>query len=439
MNVENAEIQLNEDQEAAVELTLSDKKLVAITGPAGTGKTTLIKSALPKIRRRFSLPVAMLAPTGKAAVRMTEATGVAARTIHSYLMYDGIRYKAGEIQDILVIDEASMIEEALWGQLLRRRPPKIVLLGDPSQLAPVDAGQPFIDIVDGFPDNLVRLHRNYRSGAAIHETCMKIREGERVHEEHIQSGGEEVIFHQATSPSATEKMFIRDYVDTNIYDPLQDVLLCCRNGTKEEEVTVAGMNTLLREIYNPGHKRPYAKGDRVMCKKNFPEIDIYNGDVGTYSTGMAHFPVYENNTLQYEEGTDRPRMEYRSGAIVTLDRDPNTKRGLPPKVASRLSHAWCMTVHKSQGSQYRNVFILCSPRDTGMLKNQLIYTAVSRAREKCVVIGSIKAFKEGVTRKLIRRSVGELLYCPEEIEYYEQIAFGERQGTAQKKPAEEIR
>lgn len=436
MIVGNEEIQLNEDQEAAVQLTLSKKRLVAITGPAGTGKTTLIKSALPKLSRQSYRPVVMLAPTGKAAVRMTEATGVAARTIHSFLAYDGIRYRREGIEETLIIDEASMIEEALWGQILRRNPPKVILLGDPSQLAPVDAGQPFVDIVNGFPENLVRLHKNYRSGAAIHEICMQIRDCQMIHGEHFESGGEEVIFHSTTSPSATEAMFIRDYVETGIYDPYKDVLLCCRNGSKEEEVTVDGLNTLLRDIFNPGHQRRFAKGDRVMCKRNFPEIDIYNGDVGTYSTGMGRFPVYEDGVLQYDDN-GRPLTETRMGAVINLDRDPESRRGLPPSVASRLSHAWCMTVHKSQGSQYRNVFILCSNRDKGMLRNQLIYTAVSRAREKCVIIGSVQAFKEGATQKLIRRSVGELLYRPEEIEYYEQVAFGGRvrQDAAEAKPA----
>lgn len=407
------EIILNDNQLAARDIVISNIPLCAVTGPGGTGKTTIVKSIMA-ISPRFTL----LAPTGKAASRLAAASGYPAQTVHAFLGYNGVEFRRDYIESPLIIDEASMIDESLWWQILRRNPPKVVLLGDSSQLEPVGAGSPFADFVQNFPERVVHLTKNYRSGEAIHETCMKIRNGDPLIIEDIVSENERVVFRKTTTANTAERLFMQDYLVEH-FDPKQDALLMCRNGNKEpaedrDYATVNSMNGKLREHYNPTATKRLSPGDRVMCMGNFPEYDLYNGDVGDYLIAdCEEYVVDEEGRIVQDLVTGQPKTQQRRGFAVKLDRWGKPMI-LPGKILRRLQHAWAFTVHKSQGSQFRHVFILLSGPDRHMLKRRLIYTAVSRAQKGCFIIGNPDLVADGIGSEINRMTVGDFFYQEDE-------------------------
>lgn len=362
---------LDATQKSAVErATCTNDRLTVITGPAGTGKTTIIKAIADQLRGRCLLT----APTGKAAARMKEATGYDAATIHRELLYDGtmIRRKA-KFGVPVIVDEASMVDSWLMAQLIAFQPPKLILVGDADQLAPVGKGQPFHDLIRLRPECVANLTTCYRSSEAVHMACMAVREGtmppaslktERETWRMIETGD-----------AAQSNTALMRWVQS-LYDPMKDVILSCRYGSGDPAQPDGGIdsiNKMVRAIVHPGlNGEAFHHGDRVICCKNFGEHDLWNGDMGTV-----------------QERTPK------DGLIITLDRGGDT-REVEKKHLGEIKLAYALSVHKAQGSQFRRVFFLTLRRQSMMLSRSLIYTAITRAREGVCVFGELGAFEAGL-------------------------------------------
>lgn len=377
--------ELNENQKNAVESALSGRFTV-ITGSAGTGKTTIIKTI---VEQAGDLCV-LSAFTGKAAARMREATGYSASTLHSAMKYNGLDFLLESFDCPVIIDEASMIDSSLMAEVIRRRPTRLTLIGDQAQLPPVGKGQPFHDLIKIVPERVTDLKINYRSMEAIHEAVSLVRIGE-MPATSAQSEKERWSLINSGEPDATHETIL-EYVKKGHLDFTQDIILCPRNGANEDDpCTIASLNRDIKAIVNPGNGNgKICSGDRVMCLKNFPQSDIWNGTTGTVSEIDSH---------------DLP--------WITLDTpraDGSKEIALSAEQARNIQLAYALTVHKSQGSQYRRVVFAALMRDAfTMLDRSLIYTAVTRAQAQCVVVGQKAAFAKGISTVKDKRTVLQIL------------------------------
>ncbi len=379
-------ITFNAEQEAAVRRGASER-LSAVTGGAGTGKTTVVKGIAGAVKS----PV-LCAPTGKAAARLREATEMPASTIHSLLKFTGDDFMCRSLAGTnLIIDESSMVDSWLMAAIVRRKPDSIVLVGDSAQLFPVGAGAPFHDLINYRPEIVTELKTCYRNKEAIFRAATKIRAG-LMPEREEQTGGERWQVRHTGSAERTQNLIL-SWVKSGALDFTQDIIICARNGEKGDPQpgTVHGLNRAVSQIVNPRNKNQKWKvGDRVICLKNFPDQDIWNGTTGTIKAIDSEKEIWVT--------TDIPTLSENGGySSETL---------FNKEMVRELQLAYALTVHKSQGSQYRNVIFCCFRRDSYMMLNRsLIYTAITRAKKSCVVIGDSRAFAEGIRIESKRNTV----------------------------------
>ncbi|MDB4403247.1 AAA family ATPase [bacterium] len=369
-----ATLQLDKSQQEAIAFACDPSRRNAIiTGGAGTGKTTIIEALTDRIGSAY-----VMAPTGKAAARLKEATGAPATTIHHVLKYDGARFnRQRDFRHPVIVDESSMVDSALLAAINRYNPPKLILVGDDAQLAPVGKGQPFHDLVALRPDLVHNLTHCHRASGAVHKAALAIRNGEAPSPDD-KSGGESFKIMNTGGPESTATRLI-DFIRQGFYDPTQDVILTCRNGkTENDDGGINHINYQIKQAVNPSLKgRLIDINDRVMIVKNFPQDDLWNGDMGTVT-------AIDHSGLLY----------------VSLDRDPRNDRRLTKPQVKQTNLAYCLTVHKSQGSQFRRVFFLLFMSSHHMLSRSLIYTGVTRAKNPggVVIMGEPKAFYAGINK-----------------------------------------
>lgn len=357
-------------------------RLAIVTGGAGTGKTTIIR----EIARAAGDGKAVLcAFAGKAAARLREATGFDASTIHRLLGFDGTRYRTRSLAGLrIIVDEASMIDESLLAEIVSRNPEGIVLVGDEAQLPPVGRGQPFHDLIRLRPDLARRLERCYRQTEAVFKAANMIRRG-AMPPPHLHSPMEQWDILSTGDPAATESAILR-MVQAGEIDFQTDLILTPRNGEGEGPApsTVTSLNRAIREIVNPNHgERKVDVGDRVICTKNFADADVWNG-----TTGTVHAI---DDAGQVWVALDLP--------AIGADGLPTDKVLFDRDMRPHLSLAYALTVHKAQGSQYRRVVVVALARDGwGLLDRALAYTAVTRARAVCTVVGQPRALQDALAR-----------------------------------------
>jgi exodeoxyribonuclease V alpha subunit len=377
----------DESQAEAVERACHGDSLI-VTGNAGTGKTATIKficDAL-KARGRGSQTI-LMAPTGKAAVRISEATGYHASTVHRALGWDGAEFRGKPDRGrIVIIDEASMLDSWLLSSALSRlSPAQVILVGDDAQLPPVGRGQPFHDLIRLRPQIVTRLLVNHRNSAAINRAAMAIREG-RAPEWSEDAGGEKWSMRDTGPGPDTEDAIVR-WAKAGAIDPEQDVILAARyGGDKSDGGDIDPLNARLVEIFNPRGTEGLVKGvflvgDRVLCCKNFPDLDLWNGDTGTVDA-----------------------VDYGGAVWLKLDRSGEQVE-CKAEQRRELTLAYAMSVHKGQGSQFRRVIVVALRKHWHMLDRALLYTAVTRAKEGCCVVGEVKAFFGGINKVKQRRTV----------------------------------
>lgn len=368
---------LDESQMAAVQFAC-DHSFSIINGGAGCGKTTLIQAICESI----GSTVQLCAFAGKAAARLKEATGHDAGTIHRMLHYmgeeQGFTLKSLRGSTV-ILDEASMVSSDLMAEIIKRMPDRLVLVGDEAQLPPVGSGQPFHDLIALKPDIVKTLTTCYRNKEAIFQSALSIRNG-MTPPPNAKSEQELWDVRNISDPRVAHREILKT-IERGEVDFNTDIILCCRNGEKEgsNDCSVVGFNQDIKDILNPNPDGSYkiAPNDRIINTKNCSELDVWNGTTG------------------------RCREFDTAGAMwVDLDfpkGDGEKKVLIPKKQIKDWQLAYALTVHKSQGSQYRKVFFIVAKRDAmNLLNRPMVYTAVTRAKRECHVIGDASSFSRAV-------------------------------------------
>jgi len=354
-----------------------------ITGGAGTGKTTIIKAITDQLEKSGE-KVALAAFAGKAAARIREACAHPSSTIHRMLGYNGKAFLAPSLDGLsVIIDESSMVDSSLLSEIVNRHPRRLTLVGDPAQLPPVGRGQPFHDLINIRPDLVHELTTCYRATEAVFRAATAIRSGGRPPME-AKSDAEKWSMVNTGDPAATQKTVL-SWIEKGYFDFDQDIILVARNGESDREpCTVKGLNAAIVDMISPRReKERFNTGDRVINTKNLPEMDCWNGTTGSIHAIDMDGGIWvktDTPVLDLSKTTDERNPAYTSHVLFAKD---NRKH---------LQLAYALTVHKAQGSQYRNVLMACFNRDGwGLLDRSLLYTGVTRTKAACCVVGEISA------------------------------------------------
>ncbi|HMB71518.1 MAG TPA: ATP-dependent RecD-like DNA helicase [bacterium] len=371
--------ELSPDQVDALRLAHRNHVAV-ITGGPGTGKTTLTRF-LVDLMDAQGLRLALAAPTGRAARRLSEATGREAQTLHRLLGFDPSTGSFGRDEsnpveaDLVLVDEASMIDLRLFETLLRGVDPasRLVLVGDADQLPSVGAGEVLRDLIGSGAVPTARLTQIFRQGerSGIVRNAHRILAGEVP--ETVPLGQGDFLFVERERPAEVAEE-IRRVVATHLpqeegIDPVRDVqvLIPMYRG----EAGADALNAALQDDLNPhggevklGARR-FREGDRVIQLRNDYQRNVFNGEIGLVDSVDA----------------DGREMRIRFDSVVTL----------PAADWDQISLAYAITVHKAQGSEYDWVVFPLSTQHAILLDRPLFYTAITRARKGVVLVGSRRA------------------------------------------------
>ena len=390
---------LAQSQSAAIRLALSSKVLV-ITGGPGVGKTTIVNAIL-RILAAKGASLLLCAPTGRAARRMTETSGFEARTIHRLLEVDpmsgGFRRDADHPVDcdLLVVDEASMVDVLLMHALLKAVPDHAALLivGDIDQLPSVGPGQVLADVIASAAVPVVRLTEVFRQAAMSRIIINAHRINDGVVPDLDKPDGESDFYFVPADDPETAVPKVLELVRTRIprrfgLDPIRDIQVLCpmnRGG-----VGTRSLNIELQAVLNPAGERKverfgwtFAPGDKVMQTENDYDKEVYNGDIGRV------------DDVDPDLGEITARFD---GRIVTY--------GFGELDA--LAPAYATTIHKSQGSEYPAVVIPLMTQHYVMLQRNLLYTGVTRGKRLVVLVGQRKAVAIAVKAASGRRRWSKL-------------------------------
>ncbi len=371
--------------------TFFQKDIMILTGGPGTGKTTVVRAMVELFKRLYPYySIAVSAPTGRAAKRLTELTGVHACTIHRLLKWDlesntfGMNVNEPLSEDLLIVDEASMIDQWMLYNLLQagRNFKKILLIGDEDQLPSVGIGAILRDLIASEKFTLVRLEHIFRQkeGSSVIELAHEVRAGECSNLESLK----EVRFIPATQYE------VKDYI-------VQLVNSALEKGYEVNDIQVLSpkysgasgidaLNHALQKALNPPSEykreltvgyRTFREGDKILQLKNQPDDDVYNGDIGT----LAEI-IYAN-----ENDTKVNTM--------LVDFDGNYVE-YTPDFFQNITHAYCISVHKAQGSEYPIILMTMLKADQFMLSRRLIYTGITRASKSLILLGEREAFEKGI-------------------------------------------
>jgi exodeoxyribonuclease V alpha subunit len=383
-------LELAQTQRAAIR-QVTTSKVVVITGGPGVGKTTIVRAIL-EIFAVKGLRCALCAPTGRAAKRLSETTGCEAKTIHRLLEFEaGLgQFKRDKDHplaiDLLVVDEASMVDVVLMNQLFRAVPANacLVLVGDVDQLPSVGPGMVLADIISSQVVPVVRLTEIFRQA----EQSWIVRAAHRVHYGELpQSAPAEhgdFYFIEADTPETIIECLItliRERIPARFgFDPLRDVqVLTPMNRTP---LGARNLNVSLQRVLNPSptgtaverYGWTFHLGDKVLQTVNNYQREVFNGDIGMIA---AIEEVDQLLTVDY----DGRRVDYDFDEL------------------DELALAYALTIHKSQGSEYPAVIIPLHTQHYVMLQRNLLYTGITRGKKLVVLVGSRKALSLAVQRQ----------------------------------------
>jgi exodeoxyribonuclease V alpha subunit len=374
-------ITLAASQREAVQLALATKVLV-VTGGPGVGKTTLVNAIL-KILMVKGVNVALAAPTGRAAKRLSESTGCEAKTIHRLLEADPLhggfrRKKDHPLQcDLLVVDETSMIDVPLMHVLLKAVPNQaaLILVGDVDQLPSVGPGQVLVDVIRSAAVPVVRLTEVFRQAAEsrIIVNAHRINQGRMP--EWGQDPASDFHFVECADPedgAAKILQIVRERIPTRYgLDPIRDIQVLCpmnRGGLGARSLNINLQKALngSGELHVERFGSTYGIGDKVMQIENDYEKEVYNGDLGVV---WGIDPETSEMVIEF----DGRAVAYGFGEL------------------DEVALAYATTIHKSQGSEYPAVVIPLTTQHYLMLQRNLLYTAVTRGKRLVVIVGQKKA------------------------------------------------
>lgn len=390
---------LSASQRSAVEAALSSKVLV-LTGGPGVGKTTIVNSIL-KILLAKRIRVLLCAPTGRAAKRLTETTGLEAKTVHRLLEFDpkGFGFKRNQDNpleaDCVVIDEASMMDVVLMNSLLRSVPStaELLIVGDVDQLPSVGPGAVLSDIIESGRITTVRLTEIFRQAetSRIIVNAHRINAGQFVFEERPESSSDFYTILVDTPEVAAEKLaqVVTDRIPKRFgLHPIDDIQVLTpmnRGG-----LGARALNQLLQSLLN-GAAEPkvtrfgitLAPGDKVLQQINNYDKDVYNGDIGKILAVDL-----EDSTLTVDYDGREVTYEFSE-----LD---------------ELSLAYATSIHKAQGSEFPAVVIPVALQHYMLLERNLLYTGVTRGKKLVVLIGQKKALAMAVKNQRSRKRITKL-------------------------------
>jgi len=383
---QKAGVALTDEQEDAVEQALR-RGLTVITGGPGTGKTTVLKAVIHALRASGDT-VALCAPTGRAAKRMSEATGFPAKTIHRLLEYDPsshgfARDEANPVMaDVVIVDEVSMIDLLLMTSLLGAVPDegRVVLVGDRFQLQSVGPGSVLRDVVESRKFHVVTLATVHRQAAEsqIIQSSHRILSGARPA---FPPPGEtgDCFFVARDDPEAARESVVellRERIPGVFgLDPLRDVQVI--TPMYRGALGADSLNRALQAALNPGEgglkrgEQTFRSGDKVMQVRNNYEKEVFNGDIGR---------------IRALDEKDLTLLVDFGGRMVGYDQDD----------LDDLVLAYAITVHKSQGSEYPGVVLVMHTQHYVMLRRNLLYTALTRGRRLVVLVGNERALARAV-------------------------------------------
>ena len=403
-------LKLDPAQREAVEAALQHKVLI-ITGGPGTGKTTIVRFILGLMRTRIPA-IALAAPTGRAAKRITETTGAAASTIHRLLEASNFGFQRDREnpleQELLILDETSMIDTLLMDSLLEAVPSasRLILVGDVDQLPSVGAGAVLSDLIESGFITVVRLDHIFRQAADsfITVNAHKVRRGEMPDFSSSNRQTEDdnqlldFYFIKESNPEKiVEKILLMstERIPQRFeLDPMMDIQVLT---PMHRGVTGAiNLNRKLQDVINPDAKglehleQWFRIGDKVMQQQNDYEKLVFNGDLGRIVN-------CDPKTKELHVKFDQQIVHYQGKEI------------------DQLSLAYAITVHKSQGSEYSAVIVPLTTHHYMMLQRNLLYTAITRGKQLVVLIGTDAAIKKAVENEGSTRRFTGLLHQLSEL------------------------
>ena len=394
-------VQFSPDQRLALE-TIATQNLVVITGLPGTGKTTIIRAAV-RLMETTGRAVQLLAPTGIAAKRMSQLSpGASGSTIHRALGWRGgadFACNAGCVLscDAAIVDEFSMVDIRLTRRLLLALRPtaSVILVGDPGQLPPVGPGNVLGDLIASGVVPVVELKTIFRQS----ERSGVVLAAHAIHSGFVPDFADPSIGKDCSIRPLTDDREIQEFVtgfsarldeDHRIFQVLAPM--------HEGEAGVKRLNALVRERLNPPDPlktgialgtKDFRVGDRVMFTRNEYELGVFNGDAGI----IASIQTPKNQGgVQIQEGLVVVRMAGEDRLVDT----PFSY------VVEDLIHSYVLTVHKSQGQEYEYVIIVLTRAHTRMLVRNLLYTAVTRARKRVIIVGDPTCVEKAVRNDEVR-------------------------------------
>ena len=402
---------MNDNQDNKIKLC--DEQLIAldkvktnplsiITGGPGVGKTTVL-STLVKRAKASNLRIALAAPTGRAAKRLSEATNEPAKTLHRLLQYDGgskkfIYNESNQLPyDLIIVDEISMLDILLAWSLLKaiKTGTTLLLVGDPDQLPSVGPGTVLADFLRSkyfVSTNLTKIFRQ-GAGSQIIETAHKVNKGMQLIVPSPNKNKDSDFYwipqeDPDTIYNILKKMLLERIPQKFNYDPVDDVQIITpmNRGNCGGQI----LNEYLQKILNPGEKPNFRYGDRIFklhdkvmqCSNNYDK-NVFNGDMGKISNVDTAKKTF---SIMFEDGNS---VEYNFDE------------------ADQIMHAYAITVHKSQGSEFKVVIMLLLGQHYVMQQRNLLYTGMTRAKKLLVLIGSEKSVNHAIhsNRRQIRYSL----------------------------------
>ena len=393
------DIKYNEQQKLAIKKAL-EKNLLIITGGPGTGKTTIIKAIVDIYKEinkynyeELTEKIALLAPTGRAAKRISESTLLPASTIHRFLKWnkDSNEFSVNEynkdFSEFIIIDEVSMIDITLFDSLLKglTKNVKIILVGDYNQLPSVGSGQVLKDLIESDVIDTVHLDLLYRQNenSYIVNLAHEIKNNDLSLE--FLNKKDDYAFIECASPlikhnvlEIVKKALNKGYTykDIQVLAPMYKGV----NG-------IDNLNIELQEIFNPSsiEKKEitfgdviYREQDKILQLTNQPEDNVYNGDIGIISKIKTS---HESKSKKNE---------------IYVDFDGNEVK-YEPKDFINIKHGYAISIHKSQGSEFKMVVMPMDSSYKRMLYKKIIYTGITRAKSSLILVGNSQAFSFAVT------------------------------------------